>query len=134
MNDWVVETPSFEEDLMNNRVVMLNQNGVNRVVEIIKKKDKEIERLNNIIEEYKNANEYHQNIIHELETMKQPNQLHSENVKLRAENKRLNNIIKEVREYIGERFTIENGDYYLTHTFSKDNVKELYDILRGDKE
>lgn len=53
MNDWVVETPSFEEDLMNNRVVMLNQVGVNRVVEIIKDKDKEIERLNNIIEELK---------------------------------------------------------------------------------
>ena len=50
MNDWVVETPSFEEDLMNNRVVMLNQVGVNRVVEIIKEKDKEIERLNKIIE------------------------------------------------------------------------------------
>jgi len=50
VNDWVVETPSFEEDLMNNRVVMLNQNGVNRVVEIIKEKDKEIEILNNIID------------------------------------------------------------------------------------
>lgn len=34
MNDWVVQTPTFEEDLMNNRVVMLNQVGVNRVVEI----------------------------------------------------------------------------------------------------
>ncbi len=51
MSDWVVETPSFEEDLMNNRVIMLNQNGVNRVVEIIKEKDKEIEELNNIINE-----------------------------------------------------------------------------------
>lgn len=51
MGDWVVETPSLEEDLMNNRVVMLNQNGVNRVVEIIKEKEKEIERLNNIIKE-----------------------------------------------------------------------------------
>lgn len=54
MNDWVVETSSFEEDLMNNRVIMLNQNGVNRVIEIIKEKDKEIERLNNIIEELEN--------------------------------------------------------------------------------
>ena len=60
----------------------------------------EIERLNNIVEEYKNANEYHQNIIHELETMKQPNQLHSENVKLRAENNRLNNIINEFDKLI----------------------------------
>ena len=40
------------------------------------------------------------------------------------------NIIKEVREYIEERY---NGEV-LTHTFDKDNVKELYDILRGDKE
>lgn len=45
MNDWVVETPSFEEDLMNNRIIMLNQNGVNRVIEIIKERDKEIKRL-----------------------------------------------------------------------------------------
>ena len=49
MSDFVVETPSFEEDLMNNRVIMLNQNGVNRVIEIIKEKDKEIERLKLII-------------------------------------------------------------------------------------
>lgn len=52
MSDWVVETPSFEEDLMNNRVVMLNQNGVNRVVEIIKEKDKEIESLNGALQTY----------------------------------------------------------------------------------
>lgn len=51
MNNWVVETPTFEEDLMNNRVVMLNQVGVNRVVEIIKEKDKEIERQDNVIKE-----------------------------------------------------------------------------------
>jgi len=50
VNDWVVETPSFEEDLMNDRVVMLNQVGVNRVVEIIKEKDKEIERQKEIID------------------------------------------------------------------------------------
>ena len=50
MNDWVVETPLFEEDLMNNRVIMLNQKGVNRVVEIIKYKDKEIEDLKEQVE------------------------------------------------------------------------------------
>ena len=33
-------------------------------VDIIDGQQEEIERLNNIIEEYKNANEYHQNIIH----------------------------------------------------------------------
>ena len=58
MNDWVVETPSFEEDLMNNKFIMLHQNGVNRVVEIIKEKNKEIERKENIINEiYKKAND-----------------------------------------------------------------------------
>ena len=44
---------------------------------------------------------------------------------------RLNNIIKEVREYIEERY---NGEV-LTHTFDKDNVGELLNILKGvDKE
>ena len=38
---------------------------------------------------------------------------------------RLNNIIKEVREYIEERY---NGEV-LTHTFDKDNVGELLEIL-----
>ena len=43
---------------------------------------------------------------------------------------RLNNIIKEVREYIEERY---NGEV-LTHTFDKDNVGELLEILGSDKE
>ena len=38
---------------------------------------------------------------------------------------RLNNIIKEVREYIKERY---NGEV-LTHTFDNDNVGELLEIL-----
>ena len=38
---------------------------------------------------------------------------------------RLNNIIKEVREYIKDRY---NGEV-LTHTFDKDNVGELLEIL-----
>lgn len=50
MNDWVVESPSFEEQLMNNRIVYLNQKGINEVVELIKNKDKEIERLNTNLE------------------------------------------------------------------------------------
>ena len=40
---------------------------------------------------------------------------------------RLNNIIKEVREYIEERY---NGEV-LTHTFDKCNVGELLEILKG---
>ena len=44
---------------------------------------------------------------------------------------RLNNIIKEVREYIEDRYDGE----VLTHTFDKDNVGELLEILKGsDKE
>ena len=38
---------------------------------------------------------------------------------------RLHSIIKEVREYIEERY---NGEV-LTHTFDKDNVGELLEIL-----
>lgn len=44
---------------------------------------------------------------------------------------KLNNIIKEAIEYIEERY---NGEV-LTHTFDKDNVGELLEILKGsDKE
>ena len=49
---------------------------------------------------------------------------------LLEENKRLNSIIKEVREYIEERY---NGEV-LTHTFDKDNVGELLEILGSEKE
>ena len=44
---------------------------------------------------------------------------------------RLNNIIKEAIEYIDERFTYdeETGEYYLTHTFDRDNVFDLLKIL-----
>ena len=42
---------------------------------------------------------------------------------------RLNNIINEVREYIEERY---NGEV-LTHTFDKDNVGELLEILQGSE-
>ena len=40
--------------------------------------------------------------------------------------KKLENIIKEVREYIQDRY---NGEV-LTHTFDKDNVGELLNILK----
>ena len=50
MNDWIVEQPPFEEDLKNSKYTMLNQNGINKIIEIINEKDKEIERLNRIIQ------------------------------------------------------------------------------------
>ena len=49
--------------------------------------------------------------------------------KQNEEIERLNNIIKEVREYIEERY---NGEV-LTHTFDKDNVGELLEILKGSE-
>jgi len=45
--------------------------------------------------------------------------------RLEDENERLNNIIKEAREYIQDRYDGE----VLTHTFDKDNVGELLEIL-----
>ena len=51
-------------------------------------------------------------------------------VEFMKENKRLHSIIKEVREYIQDRYDGE----VLTHTFDKDNVGELLEILGGDKE
>ena len=42
--------------------------------------------------------------------------------------------IDKAKDYINERFEInEYGEYYLTHTFDKSNLKELLEIL-GDKE
>ena len=46
-------------------------------------------------------------------------------IKDTKEIERLNNIIKEVREYIQDRYDGE----VLTHTFDKDNVGELLEIL-----
>ena len=53
-----------------------------------------------------------------------------ENDKLQQEIERLQSIIKEVREYIQDRYDGE----VLTHTFDKDNVGELLEILGSDKE
>lgn len=93
MNDWVVETPSFEEDLMNNRVVMLNQNGVNRVVEIIKEKDKEIEKLNQYIDFYKDLGEKQNK---ELQNLKQKVKYY--------ENFEINKTIDKIRIENNKRF------------------------------
>ena len=53
----------------------------------------------------------------------------NEEEELVEEIERLNNIIKEVREYIQDRY---NGEV-LTHTFDKDNVGELLEILKGSE-
>jgi len=43
--------------------------------------------------------------------------------------------IEKVNQYLEERFIFddENGEYYQTHTFDKDNAKELHDILKENK-
>ena len=76
---------------------------------LMKKQKDEIERLKN------GCKELEQQIddLYKLETT------------LTNENERLNNIIKEAREYIEERY---NGEV-LTHTFDKDNVGQLLEIL-----
>ena len=106
-----------------------------------RKQQQEIERLNNIINEYKNANEYHQNIIHELETMKQPNQLYSENVKLTAENNRLNNILNDFEEELERELNIKEEDTGLEHNTYidirntlKSVLKRLQELKGSDKE
>ena len=66
-------------------------------------KDKEIERLKDLCDKYE---EEHKTTFEEW--------------------KKAINIIKEVREYIQDRYDGE----VLTHTFDKDNVGELLDILK----
>ena len=73
----------------------------------------EIERLKERIEDLNTINEEHQIL----------------NGMIRKELQEKENIIKEAREYIEERY---NGEV-LTHTFDKDNVGELLEILGSDK-
>ena len=57
--------------------------------------------------------------------------VYEDSIKKDLEIERLHSIITEAREYIEERY---NGEV-LTHTFDKDNVGELLNILKGvDKE
>lgn len=70
----------------------------------LKLKDEEIERLNKEIIHYQSGKRF---------------------VEMLNEKNRLKNITKEAREYIQDRYDGE----VLTHTFDKDNVKELLEIL-----
>ena len=42
--------------------------------------------------------------------------------------------IDKANQYLEERFAFddENGEYYQTHTFDKNNAKELHDILKEE--
>ena len=78
-----------------------------------------------------------QELVDEIERLQKENQILMNSMVTEAHTKetkeieRLNNIIGEAIEYIEERY---NGEV-LTHTFDKDNVGELLNILKGvDKE
>ena len=43
MNDWVVEVKDFEEELKEGLYTVLNKHGIDKVIEIINAKDKEIQ-------------------------------------------------------------------------------------------
>lgn len=63
------------------------------------------------------------------ETNDKTTEIHRDNLeRVMAYTRQLENIIKKVREYIEERY---NGEV-LTHTFDKDNVGELLEILKGE--
>jgi hypothetical protein len=42
--------------------------------------------------------------------------------------------IDKINQYLEEHFIFDdkNGEYYQTHTFDKDNAKELHDILKEE--
>lgn len=44
--------------------------------------------------------------------------------------------IDKINQYLEEHFIFDdkNGEYYQTHTFDKNNAKELHDILKEDKQ
>ncbi len=51
--------------------------------------------------------------------------------KLEQQCKKQKEVIDKIKEYIKERFYFneETGEYSLLHTFDKDNIKELLQIL-----
>ena len=90
-----------------NALYVGDKNCLEELITAYDEKDKEIQRLKGLCDKYE---EEHKTTFEEW--------------------KETINIIKEVREYIEERY---NGEV-LTHTFDKDNVGELLEILGSDKE
>ena len=59
-------------------------------------------------------------------------------LKIQEYEDKINNLqfkIDKINQYLEEYFIFDdkNGEYYQTHTFDKDNAKELHDILKEDK-
>ena len=69
-----------------------------------------------------------------VDIIKKLSELSKENDRLFLNNKKQEEKQKKAIEYINDRFEIieETGEYYFTHTFSLENVKELYDILKNN--
>jgi hypothetical protein len=109
-----------------------------KVEQYITDLQKEIENLKEQQQVLYDANRYHQNIIHELETMKPPNQLYGENVRLRSQLQQKENIIKEVREYImSELITewdIKNGGNVSGSDLPVEAITLILDILEKEKQ
>jgi len=63
------------------------------------------------------------------------NQLYQDNKSLENIINNLQSKIDKSNQYLEEYFIFDdkNGEYYQTHTFDKDNAKELHDILKEDK-
>ena len=87
-----------------NALYVGEKNCLEELITAYDEKDKEIERLKGLCDKYE---EEHKTTFEEW--------------------KKTINIIKEVREYIQDRYDGE----VLTHTFDKDNVGELLEILKG---
>lgn len=47
MNDWVVEVKDFEEEITEGLYTLLNENGINKVKELINLKNQQIDQLTN---------------------------------------------------------------------------------------
>ena len=47
MNDWVVEVKDFEEEILEDLYTLLNENGINKVKDLINLKNKQIQELTN---------------------------------------------------------------------------------------
>ena len=101
--------------------------GIIELDKVLIEKDKEIERLNKEKENLTNivANKIIKDYDIETPLKDELNKERIKNVNLSDENNILKNVIKEAREYIQDRYDGE----VLTHTFDKDNVKELLEIL-----
>ena len=119
--------------------IMQKRYDRNRENKEINEKDKEIERLNNIIETYKDANEYHQNKIEELEKAlrKSHSQIYSENVMLRADNNKLNNIINTFEDDLERELRIRkenSGLEYKEYILIKSTLKKVLKNFRDLKD